>query len=93
MKNKLIAIVGMTVLTLSIGTAAYATEVGTGAFREMLPFMKETHPNLNDSELEQMYNNCHQSDGNANTQGMMQNNSMMDNDSMMRGNSMMQERM
>lgn len=74
MKTKFIAIVGATVLTLGIGTAVYAAEAVPGTFKDMLPFMKEMHPNLNDSELEQMYNNCH---GNSNTQGMMQNNSMM----------------
>ena len=83
MKNKIIAIVGATVLTLGIGTAAYATEVGPSTFRDMLPFMKEMHRNLNHSDLEQMYNNCHQSDENTNTQGMMQNGSMMQNNSMM----------
>ena len=77
MKSKVIAIVAVTVLTLGIGTAAYAAEVGPSSFRDMLPFMKEMHPNLNDSQLEQMYNSCHQRQGNANTQGMMQNNSMM----------------
>lgn len=77
MNNKLIAIVGVTVLTLGIGTAAYAAEVVPSALRDMLPFMKEMHTNLNDSELEQMYNNCHPNDENMNTQGMMQNNSIM----------------
>ncbi|WP_152394254.1 hypothetical protein [Paenibacillus guangzhouensis] len=77
MKTKLIAIVGASVLALGIGTAAYAAEVGPGNFREMLPFMKEMHPNYNDTELEQMYNNCHQSGGNSNNQGKMKNNSMM----------------
>lgn len=77
MKNKIIAIVGAVVLTLGIGTAAYAAEVGPSNFKDMLPFMKEMHPNLNDSELKQMYKNCHQRQGNTNTQGMMQNSSMM----------------
>ncbi|KJB86494.1 hypothetical protein AZ66_18555 [Paenibacillus sp. E194] len=77
MKNKFIAIVGATVLTLGIGTAVYAADVNPGTFKDMLPFMKEMHPNMNDSELEQMYNNCHQRRGNSNYQGMMQNNSMM----------------
>ncbi|MDT8977808.1 hypothetical protein RQP50_16350 [Paenibacillus sp. chi10] len=77
MKNKFIAIVGATVLTLGIGTAVYAADVNPGTIKDMLPFMKEMHPNLNDSELEQMYNNCHQRGGNSNSQGMMQKNSMM----------------
>ncbi|MGG1445422.1 hypothetical protein ABE354_25905 [Brevibacillus laterosporus] len=44
----------------------------------MLSFMKEMHLNFNDFELEQMYNNCHQREGNANAQVMMPNNSMME---------------
>ncbi|WP_339265444.1 CUE domain-containing protein [Paenibacillus sp. FSL K6-1330] len=74
MNSKFIAIVGAAVLTLGIGTAVYASEVAPSNFKDMIPFMKEMHPNLSDSDLEQMYNNCH---GNSNTQGMMQNNSMM----------------
>lgn len=77
MKTKIIAIVGATILTIGIGTAAYAAEVGPSTFKEMLPFMKEMHPNMNDTELEQMYNSCHQREGNVNSQGMMQNNTMM----------------
>lgn len=45
---------------------------------DMLSFMKEMHLNFNDFELEQMYNNCHQREGNANAQVMMPNNSMME---------------
>ncbi|MGG3305802.1 CUE domain-containing protein [Paenibacillus lautus] len=74
MNSKFIAIVGAAALTLGIGTAVYAAEVAPSTFKDMIPFMKEMHPNLSDSDLEQMYNNCH---GNSNTQGMMQNNSMM----------------
>ncbi|WP_232697377.1 hypothetical protein [Brevibacillus daliensis] len=77
MKTKLVTVVGAVVLTLGVGTAAYADEAGLSTFKEMLPFMKEMHPNLSDSELEQMYNSCHQRQGNENTQGMMKNNSMM----------------
>jgi hypothetical protein len=74
MNSKFIAIIGAAVLTLGIGTAVYAAEVAPSTFKDMTPFMKEMHPNLSDSDLEQMYNNCH---GNSTTQGMMQNNSMM----------------
>ncbi|MCJ8014753.1 hypothetical protein MUG84_24020 [Paenibacillus sp. KQZ6P-2] len=77
MKTKIIAIVGATVLTLGIGTAAYAAEIGPSSFKDMLPFIKEMHPTMNDSQLEQMYNNCHQKEGNSDTRGMMQNNDMM----------------
>lgn len=77
MKTKLITVVGAVVLILGIGTAAYAAEVGPGTFKDMLPFMKEMHPNYNESELEQMYQNCHQGEGYTNSRGMMNNRSMM----------------
>jgi len=70
MKAKIIVIIGAAVLAIGIGTATYAAEAGPSAFRDMLPFMKEMHPNLNDSQLEQMYNSCHQREGNAVSQGM-----------------------
>ncbi|GAA0135187.1 hypothetical protein YSY43_20270 [Paenibacillus sp. YSY-4.3] len=76
MRAKTIAIIGAVVLTIGIGTAAYAAEAGPSAFRDMLPFMKEMHPNLNDSQLEQMYNSCHQREGNAASQGMHSYSSM-----------------
>lgn len=73
MKSKLLTVLGVTVLTLGIGTAAYAAGGGLNSFNEMLPFMKQMHPQMNDSELEQMYNNCHQREGNTNFRGMMRN--------------------
>ncbi|OAB46233.1 hypothetical protein [Paenibacillus glacialis] len=84
MKTKVLAVIGVVVLSIGIGTIAYATEVGTGPVREMRPFMKEMHPNLNESELEQMYNSCHQqgSDNNYSSR-MMNNNSRMYDNSMM----------
>ncbi|HEY2493175.1 MAG TPA: hypothetical protein VGI33_09710 [Paenibacillus sp.] len=84
MKTKVLAMICVVVLSVGIGTVAYATEVGTGSVREMRPFMKEMHPNLNESELEQMYNSCHQQ-GRDNTYSarMMHNNSRMYDNSMM----------
>lgn len=92
MKTKLIAIVGASILALGIGTAAYAAEVGPGTFRDMLPFMKDMHPNLNDSELEQMYNSCHQQGRTYGDQGRNDGHMprMMDNNRM-HGNSMMNQ--
>jgi len=83
MKTKFLAVIGAVVLSVGIGTVAYA-EVGTGALREMLPFMQEMHPNLNESELEQMYNSCHgQESDNTQSSKMMHNNSRMNDNSMM----------
>ncbi|TCZ75402.1 hypothetical protein E0485_17520 [Paenibacillus albiflavus] len=76
MKTKVIAILGATTLMLGIGTA-YAAEIGPDTFRDMIPFMKEMHPNLNDNELEQMYNDCHQRLDSSSNRGMMRNNAMM----------------
>lgn len=71
MIKRVSAVIGVVILTLGIGTAVYAAEVGPSTFKEMLPLMKEHHPNMNDSDLEQMYNNCHQQEGMSNTRGMM----------------------
>mgnify|MGYP001393518571 CR=1 FL=1 len=50
MKTKVLAVIGVVVLSVGIGTVAYATELGTEPVREMRPFMQEMHPNLNESE-------------------------------------------
>ena len=71
MKRRVFAIVSVVILTLGIGTAVYAAEVGPGTFREMLPHMKERHSNMSDSDLEQMYKNCHSQEVISNTRGMM----------------------
>jgi len=82
MKTKVIAILGASALILGIGTA-YAAEIGPNTFKDMVPFMKEMHPNLNDNELEQMYNDCHQRFDSSSNRGMMHNNSMMQRSSSM----------
>lgn len=52
---------------LGAGTFALAqtdqSGEGTVNFMEMLPFMKEMHPNFSEDELQQMYNACHGSEG------------------------------
>jgi hypothetical protein len=80
MKPKALAVLAALLLFVGIGTAAYAAEVGPAVFREMLPFMQEMHPDLNDSELEQMYTDCHgPENGDYNSQRMMHENSMYHN--------------
>ncbi|WP_313640395.1 hypothetical protein MHH52_19130 [Paenibacillus sp. FSL K6-0276] len=71
MKRGVFAVICVIILSFGIGTAVYAAEVFPSTFKEMLPFMKERHPNMGDSELEQMYKSCHQEDGISNTRGMM----------------------
>ena len=63
---------GVTTLALvfALGTSAYALEK-TGNFEQMLPLMKQMHPEFSNQQLEDMYQSCHTND---NTQ--MMNNSM-----------------
>ncbi len=75
-KRKLIA--GMITVGLAfgaVGTIAFANELpskesmqelfkdGIPSFKEMLPFMKEMHPNWSDDQLEDMYKSCHGNGG------------------------------
>ncbi|SEM15172.1 hypothetical protein SAMN05192533_101218 [Mesobacillus persicus] len=66
MKKLMIGLMSIAFL-LSAGTFALAQtdEIGEGStnFKEMLPFMKEMHPDFSDEELQQMYISCH---GNGN---------------------------
>jgi hypothetical protein len=73
MKKKLIAVITATSLVLGIGSVALANsdnEVFENFnFKEMLPFMQEMHPDLEEEQLEEMYNRCHGEGGMM--QGMM----------------------
>jgi hypothetical protein len=78
MKKKLIALVTTTALVLGIGTAALANSDSDVFekfnFKEMLPFMQEMHPDLDEEQLEEMYERCHGEGGmmNGRMGGMMQ---------------------
>lgn len=65
-------------LILGAGTAVFAattdTEEGLLKFQEMLPYIQKMHPDLSDSEIEDMYNVCHGSDGQQNTQAQKTSN-------------------
>lgn len=65
---------------LGAGTAVYGattdTEEGLLGFKKMLPFMQEMHPDFSNKELEDMYNTCHGSDENKNTQTQQTSNMM-----------------
>lgn len=60
MKKRLISLVLIVAFVLGIGNVVYANSETDGwSFEEMLPFMKQMHPEMNEKEMEQMYQNCH----------------------------------
>lgn len=61
MKKWVVSIV-TAVLVIGIGSVSVASAPSDGKFNfgDMLPFMKQMHPNLSDQQLEDMFNNCHQ---------------------------------
>jgi uncharacterized protein YxeA len=65
MKKILIGIMSLA-FVLGAGTFALAQTDESGEatlnFKEMLPFMKEMHPDFSDDELQQMYKACHGTD-------------------------------
>ncbi|SEA40448.1 hypothetical protein SAMN05421743_104232 [Thalassobacillus cyri] len=73
MKRKLLAGITAIALVLGLGNVVLAHGDGPGqgpgqgfwqgSFEEMLPFMKEMHPDFNDSQLEEMYQDCHGQNG------------------------------
>ncbi|OIJ18901.1 hypothetical protein BKP45_15350 [Anaerobacillus alkalidiazotrophicus] len=82
MKKKLIAMVTATAVVLGIGTVTMAnseSEVFEKInFQEKLPFMQKMHPDMDEEQLEEMYNRCHGEDGmmkDGMMNGMMNGNS------------------
>ncbi|WNF36495.1 hypothetical protein RJD24_19045 [Bacillaceae bacterium IKA-2] len=78
MKKKLIAVITATALVLGIGSVAMANSdrdvFENVNFKEMLPFMQEMHPDIDQEQLEEMYELHHGEDGimNGRMGGMMQ---------------------
>ncbi|MCF3942275.1 hypothetical protein [Oceanobacillus alkalisoli] len=61
MKKKLISGGLVIVLALGIGNVVYAhggSDSGWN-FQEMLPFMKEMHPEMDKQKMKEMYQKCH----------------------------------
>ncbi|OKP92988.1 FAD/FMN-containing dehydrogenase [Paenibacillus sp. P32E] len=60
------------VLVMGIGTSVYAAsnDDGQSWFENMLPFAKQMHPDLTDSQVKDMVNHCRSGQG-TNTSGMM----------------------
>ncbi|MBP1949953.1 hypothetical protein [Virgibacillus litoralis] len=70
MKKKLLAIALAAFVTLGIGNVVFAHGAADNggengwSFEDMVPFMKDMHPNMDQQEMEQMYQDCHGSNGN-----------------------------
>lgn len=78
MKSKVLTLTIAAVLTVGIGVAAaYAADAGSDTYREMHPYMLEMHHNMNEAELQEMYESCHQDEGYSNMQQMMNYHSSM----------------
>lgn len=76
MKKKMVISVVALALVLSVGTVAYAQGEGSFNFGQMLPHMKQMHPDLTTEELQDLYNSCHGTGGSSASQNF-QMNSMM----------------
>ncbi|MBG9792163.1 hypothetical protein ABD76_06500 [Paenibacillus dendritiformis] len=83
--KKRLAWVGATALALIFGTAVYASGSDDSGFGQMLPHMKQMHPDMTDAQVDQMVQHCHGSDRQAvRSQGMMRG-GMMHNHMMQNG--------
>jgi len=61
MKKKIVSIAITSILVLGLGNVVFAhggSENGW-SFQEMLPHMKEVHPEMNEQQMKQMYQDCH----------------------------------
>lgn len=80
MKKKIVLGLVSAAFILGAGTAVYGattdTEEGLLNFKKMLPYMQEMHPDFSEQELEDMYNTCHGSDSEQNTQTQQTTNMM-----------------
>ncbi|WP_374016222.1 FAD/FMN-containing dehydrogenase [Paenibacillus thiaminolyticus] len=80
MKKRLVW-VGATAIALIFGTAVYASGSGSdgSGYDQMLPHMKQMHPDMTDTQLEQMVQHCHGADREAvRSQGTMRRGMMLD---------------
>ncbi|MGO4889665.1 CUE domain-containing protein [Anaerobacillus sp. MEB173] len=78
MKKRIIAVLA-TFLVLGAGTTAIAsTDVFEDfTFENMLPFMKQMHPNMDEEQLQGMYETCHGENGMMNRMPVEQRQQMM----------------
>lgn len=62
MKKKILSIAITSILILGLGNVVFAHGGGSDndwSFQELLPHMKEMHPEMNEQQMEQMYQSCH----------------------------------
>ncbi|WP_217587673.1 FAD/FMN-containing dehydrogenase [Lentibacillus saliphilus] len=68
MKKKVTALVFTSLLLFGMGGIVFAHDDTSNesnrsnddwGYEEMVPFMKDVHPNLSDEQFEQMYEFCH----------------------------------
>lgn len=66
-------------MVFALGTAVYAATDKDSGFNQMLPQMKQMHPDVSEQQLQEMYNNC--SSNGSGMSGMMNGggNGMMGN--------------
>ncbi|BCG60444.1 FAD/FMN-containing dehydrogenase [Paenibacillus sp. URB8-2] len=57
MKKTWIVLAAVT-MVFALGTAVYAATDKDKGFQEMLPQMKQMHPDVSEQQLQEMYNNC-----------------------------------
>ena len=83
MKKKMLITLTALVLVLGVGTAAYAQGEGNFNFGQMLPYMKQMHPDLTNEQLQDMYESCHGTGGSGASQNFEHMNPNQMNRSMM----------
>jgi len=62
MKKKTWLILAGLVFAFTVGSTAFALEKDW-TFEDMLPHMKQVHPDFSDQQLKDMYNSCHGKNG------------------------------
>ncbi|MFD1040233.1 hypothetical protein ACFQ3N_17815 [Virgibacillus byunsanensis] len=68
MKKKMVTLSLAAVMVLGLGNVVFAHSGPSDngwSFEEMIPFMKEMHPEMEQQEMEQMYQDCHGSNNNG----------------------------
>ena len=67
--KKIVIILLSLVLVFALGSVIYAKTndggQGTTNFGQMLPMMKQAHPNFTEQQLKDLYNECHDTNGAA----------------------------
>ena len=66
-------VIGMLSVAFILGAGTYTlAQTNSPNFEQMKPYMEKMHPDLSKEELKDMYNSCHENNGN-NAHGMMNN--------------------